>query len=298
MNMSSLKRNGSILIFTLVAWVISCEESSLCRGPEDCAEGFFCDSEGYCTQLTAYVRCGDDRCFSPEVCVDGLRCEEVLRGGAESGGAERGGTDIPLANVDANVGGEPLDRGQMQGGSEASDIASVDMSPPVDMMSSVDMRPLFDMGDTPTMRDQGGQMCQTTCDCPNGLSCAAGTCSAEEAVYCCGSTFCPPGEACQTASGALDLCPESSCETACDCRSGLSCVGGRCVLENEAVFCCDQGSCPSGGQCEDSRGVRGMCPAEPCVSACDCSPGQRCVEGACLLQGDPIFCCEEGLPCR
>ena len=39
-----------------------------------------------------------------------------------------------------------------------------------------------------------------------------------------------------------------------------------------------------------------MCPTSECHSACDCNPGQRCIEGACMLQGDPIFCCEQG-PC-
>lgn len=31
----------------------------------------------------------------------------------------------------------------------------------------------------------------------------------------------------------------------------------------------------------------------PCMTACDCSPGQRCVAGSCALQGNPVYCCPD-----
>lgn len=284
---------SSILSFILISAVfwLACEDSTICKGPEDCSEGYFCDSEGYCTQLTAFVRCGEDRCFAPQICVDGLRCEDVDRGGGT------GGVDAPLAGSESLGGVESSDRGIVEAGEVVSDLSlPLDMEPMIDMRLVVDMNQAVDMAPDPLMRDQGGQTCQTACDCPNGLSCSGGECTAEgDPVYCCGGSFCPPGEACQTSSGARDICLDRLCSTACDCNPGLSCIGGTCVLDSEPVFCCDRGSCPSGSSCEDQRGVRGMCPSDPCTSACDCTPGQRCVEGLCLLQGDPVFCCDQGI---
>ena len=289
-----LVQSFALSLFSLLALggLFGCEDALLCSSPADCAEGFICDLDGYCTQLTAYVRCGDGRCFAPEVCVDGERCMVVDRAGSESGG-----TDILLAGImmsqdqggvaveDAMSAGTNTvqDRGEINGGTGYTDFRVRDMSLPLDMSND------------PLLRDQGGQDCRTACDCPHGLSCSAGMCITEsEPVYCCDASFCPPGEGCQNESGSRDLCSEATCQTACDCNPGLSCIAGACVLDSGPLYCCDRGSCPSGASCESAGGVRSMCPAEACTSACDCTPSQRCVEGACLLQGDPVFCCDQG----
>jgi hypothetical protein len=31
----------------------------------------------------------------------------------------------------------------------------------------------------------------------------------------------------------------------------------------------------------------------PCMTACDCSPGERCVAGSCALQGNAVYCCPD-----
>jgi hypothetical protein len=152
---------------------------------------------------------------------------------------------------------------------------------------------VVDMFVDPFERDQGGQSCNSACDCMPGIACIEGYCDAmSDPVYCCEGSFCPPDEACETSSGIADLCSVSSCDTACDCQTGLSCISGQCELGSTPVFCCDAGSCPSGMACDTSRGVRSMCPSAECTTACDCDAGQRCVSGVCSLEDNPLFCCE------
>lgn len=264
---------------------LSCDDARSCKSNQDCAEDYYCDEEGYCTQLTAFVRCGEQKCFAPEVCVDGLRCMRV---------ESTGGTEVSLVDMsvsDAQFAGQTIEMDaqvdlpirDMSGDFGHGDLSLQDMTSPLDME------------DDPLFRDQGGQDCQSTCDCAPGLGCVNGTCIVSSSpIYCCNHSICPPGEACKTESGILDICLESSCATACDCNSGLSCIDGTCAVGEGPLFCCDQGSCPANMACESRQGVRGMCPSTSCSTACDCSPGQRCIGGACALQGDPLFCCDQG----
>lgn len=269
--------------------VTSCDEPKSCQSDQDCAAGYRCDLEGYCTQLTAYVRCGEQLCFAPEICINGQSCMVVDRPDSITGGVEVPLTDMRIEDKDVEL---PIDRGILD--------VSVDSTIDGFMYSDYQTRDMYippDMSENPLLRDQGGQTCQSACDCSPGLACNAGLCeSSSQPIYCCGDTFCPPGEACETMSGAMDICLDSACSTACDCNPGLSCIDNLCQLGDDPLFCCDQGSCPTGNACETRQGVRSMCPISACHSACDCSPGQRCVDGQCLLQGDPIFCCDQN-PC-
>ncbi len=272
-----------ILCMILCGSFFGCDETRSCKGDEECSTGYYCDLEGYCTQLTAYVTCGNQRCFAPEICVNN-QCMVI-----ESSAGTEGG-DIPLAGTIA--GNEMAD--QSLDLAVASDMYQRDSFTYNDLEFR-DMSLPQDMSPDPLDRDQGGQPCRNTCECSPGLGCVAGQCVASSSpVYCCDSAFCPPGEACQTAEGTRALCLDSACSTACDCDPGLSCINNACVLGDAPLFCCEEGTCPSGQSCEDRRGVLGMCPSETCYSACDCPTGQRCVNGSCLLQGDPIFCCDQG----
>ena len=276
-----------LALFTFFG-TLSCDESKSCGSNQDCSEGFYCDLEGYCTQLTAFVRCGDQKCFAPEVCVNGQSCMVV-----EQGGANAMDIDIPLAGMtitdSSTAGMTPLDAQLDQGPRDMSDgytyidLEFRDMSPPRDMETD------------PLMRDQGGQDCQSPCDCPPGLGCVSNSCTVSPTpIYCCGSNACPPGETCQTTDGVWDRCSESSCATACDCDPGLGCIAGQCALGDYPLFCCDQGSCPNNMACENRQGIRGMCPARACTTACDCPSGQRCVNESCILTEETLFCCDQG----
>ena len=263
---------------------MSCDSARSCKVNAECPQDYYCDPDGYCTQLTAYVTCGDQRCFAPEVCVNNQVCMVLeMPAGTEAG-------DIPLAGiqVDSQIPDMTTDLAVVQDMRQRDGFTYNDLE-------FRDMRLPQDMSSDPIDRDQGGQTCQNTCDCSPGLSCVAGLCQADtDPIYCCDSTFCPPGEACQTTEGAAGFCPNVTCSTACDCDPGLSCIANTCTLGNTPLFCCESNTCPSGQTCENRRGVRGMCPSAPCTSACDCSNGQSCVNGTCLSQGEPVFCCDQG----
>ena len=265
-------------------FLLSCDDARSCKVNAECPQDYYCDPDGYCTQLTAYVTCGDQRCFAPEVCVNNRVCMVLdTPAGTEAG-------EIPLAGiqVDSQILDMTADLAVVQDMRQRDGFTYNDLE-------FRDMRVPQDMSSDPLDRDQGGQTCQNTCDCSPGLSCVAGLCQADtDPTYCCNSTFCPPGEACQTTEGATGICPNVTCSTACDCDPGLSCIANTCALGSAPLFCCESNTCPSGQTCENRRGVRGMCPSSPCTSACDCSNGQGCVNGTCLSQGEPVFCCDQG----
>ena len=273
------------LAFLILSWLsFGCDQTRSCKADEECTQGYYCDLDGYCTQLTAYVTCGDQRCFAPEVCANNQICViPEAPAGTEAG-------DIPLAGiqVDSQAPDMRLDLALSQDMRQRDSFTYTDIE-------FRDMRLPEDMSSDPLDRDQGGQACQTTCDCSPGLACVTGFCEASSSpVYCCESSFCPPNEACQANDGSRSLCPDVTCATACDCDPGLSCIDNACVLGNSPLFCCEGSTCPSGQACENRRGLRAMCPNNTCTSACDCPSGQRCVNGTCLLQGDPLFCCDQG----
>ena len=52
-----------------------------------------------------------------------------------------------------------------------------------------------------------GAGCTTACDCMPGLGCFGGLCrQGTVAVYCCNSTSCPSGDACQSSTGKYGRC--------------------------------------------------------------------------------------------
>lgn len=138
--------------------------------------------------------------------------------------------------------------------------------------------------------------CHSACDCPDGMGCAGGTCSADaKPAVCCDDEECPDGERCQNPDGSIQPCgPDPECRTACDCADGLACINGQCIAATVPVYCCEGDVCPDGEQCQSGRtGEMGRCGEEPeCRTACDCSPGLGCFEGKCIAGFAPVFCCE------
>lgn len=153
------------------------------------------------------------------------------------------------------------------------------------------------LGDCPD-----GHVCRCVPSCPDCKDCAAKVCVA----------------------GA-----EPTCRTACDCPPGLGCFDGRCIAGFAPVFCCEEGPCPTGDQCQHGDGRMDTCPqvcvdqawrcetpggADPacgddrecrCTASCptceDCGPGvcvpggtpppYRCdAEHACANPGDRCQC--------
>lgn len=106
--------------------------------------------------------------------------------------------------------------------------------------------------------------CHSACDCPEGMGCAHGSCSADaEPTYCCDDERCPTGEKCQDRRGNIDVC-QRECRTACDCAPGLGCFDGQCIAGIAPIYCCEGDVCPAGQQCQNRDGSRGRCAPE-CV---------------------------------
>jgi hypothetical protein len=107
----------------------------------------------------------------------------------------------------------------------------------------------------------------------------------------------------------------SNCTTACDCSPGLACSNGRCEVAFTAVYCCDAITCPGGSVCQNPSGSYSVCPSDDagyaddsgyvypdagqgstdaggCFSACDCGGGLACVNGQCIAQPQPMYCCD------
>ena len=305
------------LVMTSITWicvVLGCEDPRACSSDEDCREGYRCDLEVYvgeCVEVVRVVRCGDQLCRAPEVCVGGEGCRIIDRTGTQAGmrppGGDQAGT-LGGVQPGGQVGGQVSDQsgtqaGQSMMGGLSGDRAGANAGETSGREggtaagSSIQDMNVADMFRDPFERDQGGQICRSACDCTPGMACLEGVCNAmNDPVYCCEESFCPPDEVCETPSGVRDFCPVDGCQSACDCQPGLSCILGQCELGSAPLFCCDTGTCPSGMACETSRGVRSMCPSSACMTACDCDAGQRCVSGVCALEGNPLFCCESD-PC-
>lgn len=68
---------------------------------------------------------------------------------------------------------------------------------------------------------------------------------------------CPDCDDCHAEVCVLDRVPE--CRTACDCDPGLGCFDGQCIAGFAPVYCCEQGPCPGGQQCQHRDGSMDVC---------------------------------------
>jgi hypothetical protein len=85
------------------------------------------------------------------------------------------------------------------------------------------------------------------------------------------------------------------CTSHCDCPNGLACINGSCMLSVNDSYCCTRNPCPEGNACQNANGSMDTChPSNgACQSACDCSAGQSCVDGRCILGDQLLFCCSK-----
>ncbi|MCB9644879.1 MAG: hypothetical protein H6728_17545 [Myxococcales bacterium] len=137
--------------------------------------------------------------------------------------------------------------------------------------------------------------CKHPCDCKQGLGCVNGFCTAtRKPTYCCERAGCKPGETCESIRGGQKTCGDegATCNTACDCVSGLACINGQCSRSGQPVYCCEDSNCPTGERCQNSKGGFDTCQQQQaCKTACDCQTGQACNNGKCESQPIPVYCC-------
>ena len=110
---------SGVLALTAIT-TLSCEEPKACGSDEDCREGYRCDLNiyvGECVEIVRVVRCGDDLCQAPEVCVRGEVCAIVDRDDMRTGGMTSGGADVPLAGVSSGGASAGTSAGATTGGS-------------------------------------------------------------------------------------------------------------------------------------------------------------------------------------
>jgi hypothetical protein len=142
--------------------------------------------------------------------------------------------------------------------------------------------------------------CETACDCQPGLMCMNRTCIlGDDPIFCCQSSTCPSGMQCETKNKRLTFCPSDECQSAYNYTPGLSCIQGIYQVGEEPLYCCSGSFCPSEQRCELSNGALRVCGVSipnQCETACDCTPGMRCIDGECIAGNDPIYCCGQD-PC-
>jgi hypothetical protein len=145
---------------------------------------------------------------------------------------------------------------------------------------------------TATLMTQQCGECEHLCDCETGEVCELGQCVRSNTVtYCCERSPCPSGAMCEGRNG-MNQCP-SGCVTACDCWGGQGCVNGECSSDASLRYCCDRALCPQDASCEYDNGSSGVCPYQPCTTACDCPTAQSCQAGRCILSATEglLYCC-------
>jgi hypothetical protein len=163
-------------------------------------------------------------------------------------------------------------------------------------------------------RQECRQSCSAHCDCPQGEFCYYGSCLCDPKtpVYCCANPGCPPGRWCFEPSGSKGTCAEDPnyfCSSACDCGPAHCCKNNMCIKDVkdpwnpggtfvepgcmqgvDATYCCSDPLCYAGKyaygadfedfRCHDlgTDQAEPFCGGKPCHFACDCDPGESCVD--------------------
>lgn len=98
-----------------------------------------------------------------------------------------------------------------------------------------------------------GTSCTTACDCMPGLGCFGGKCTqGAVAVYCCNSTTCPSGDACQSSTGSYGRCGTTThydLGTGFDPCTLIMCANGNGGNDNCTRAGCSP-TCTAGGTCQ------------------------------------------------
>lgn len=116
-----------------------------------------------------------------------------------------------------------------------------------------------------------GARCESTAECPAGLSCTAGRCRAG----CATERDCEEGRRCLEGPGGVGICstePEDRCASVSDCLDPLfaACTGGRCQTACTRDAECAGGVCVE-GSCVERRAVQ----AQTSVAAVALGAGAR-----------------------
>lgn len=138
---------------------------------------------------------------------------------------------------------------------------------------------VFALGGCSDKKAASDAQCETTAECPGGLSCFDGVCVKPNP--CGSSEECCPGETCN--GGACEADPGLGCVIDADCFGGAHrCEAERCVR----IDCTDSTACPAEHQC-----IGGYCHRDPPCGA-RCGPEQACYANIDQCRAAPPSCVE------
>jgi len=147
--------------------------------------------------------------------------------------------------------------------------------------------------------------------CPLGMACIDGDCSAANCIVlgCAGGSACDPssgtcvviaGGECESIGGCDSPVEPIRCELDDQCASGSWCVGGRCFVAH-----CELAGCPGSATCDVASGLcigaaacnRNDAGVATCSYDVECIGDQFCIGGTCR----PVACatgvCPSGATC-
>lgn len=139
-------------------------------------------------------------------------------------------------------------------------------------------------------------MCNSTCECAQGLACVNNECTVlANPVYCCEKQGCPSGQACLDQAERPMNCPTPA-DAGPDAGAtdlGTGYVGANCTMDSE----CTQVPGMSCWTRNEPPFVWGYCTVSPCGMDSDCPGGSHCLAfnvGSCFSQAD----CPAGSTCQ
>ncbi len=189
---------------------------------------------------------------------------------------------LPLADVPASDGSEPLDTPSV------FDATAPDAGAP-DAVTSIDLAP--ELPDALDAADPGSALCDVG-PCNDGLDCTLDGCDANGCTHMLAPGFCVIAGACVAADTPGPLCyacvpavsttdwsahTGSDCDDGALCTFGDTCTAGVCI---GAVVPCTDEPCHVAAECVPSTG---LCQAgAPLPDGESCGPASLCAGGQCL----------------
>lgn len=129
--------------------------------------------------------------------------------------------------------------------------------------------------------------CAKSSDCSNGDACIAGSCEPSTSI-CMFSNQCASGDVCDDGQ-CLGTCSSSAPVVACP--AGSTCTKGACV-PSPSTACKSSTDCNSA----DPYCVGGVC-VSACTNDSQCSTGDYCDQGACVIDTRPQPNCTDASEC-
>lgn len=272
-------------------------------------------TDGKDNDLDGFIDCQDQGCWGFNFCVDaGPEDQAADLQPADHRGPDAPAEDGPV--VDLTVAVDQPPQPEMWGPDlpHPVDAPATDLHLPD--AGGADLPPA-DIPGNDTAAADSGQPCATHHDCKQRWYCYLGSCTRDPlmAVYHCGKAGCLPGHWCVQKNGTKSTCSESSthkCKDACDCGPAHCCKAGVCVKNLvdprspggktlgtarceegvDATYCCADPECHAGrfAYKENAEGffrchsraknqTVSQCGGDACHgTACNCKPGQSCVD--------------------